>query len=151
MHTRILGMALVAATLVSPAWSFGEVGRWSSGWGQGTSEYIVVDAKQNQLYIACNDTNPATMTLTVGGRDYTYGQGERSDFVLFIDGKGPFNASNAGSRATGGHFRAAWSAIRKAKTLQARTGDGKVVKFPLTGAARALPAIGSKDFSCVTM
>lgn len=96
MIRHSFGPALLASVLASPVWAFGEVGRWSSGWGQGTAEYVVVDARQNQLYIACNDTEPATMTLTVGGRNYTREQG---DFVLFIDGKGPYYASDAGSRS----------------------------------------------------
>lgn len=147
MIRHSFGPALLASVLASPVWAFGEVGRWSSGWGQGTAEYVVVDARQNQLYIACNDTGPATMALTVGGRNYTREQG---DFVLFIDGKGPYYASDAGSRAGGDNFRVAWDALRTGRSVQARTGDGKVVTFPLTGAAKVLPARTSKLFQCVT-
>ena len=150
MIRHSFGLALLASVLASPVWAFGEVGRWSGGWGQGTAEYVVVDARQNRLYIACNDSEPATMTLTVGGRDYAHGQGDRNDFVLLIDGKGPYYASDAGSRVGGDNFRVAWDALRTGRTVQARTGDGKVVSFSLTGAAKVLPARTSKQFQCVT-
>lgn len=54
----------------SVAFAYGEAGRWSSGWGQGTSEYTAVVNAQNNLYIACNDTRKVSMTATVQGKEY---------------------------------------------------------------------------------
>ncbi|MEO9384238.1 hypothetical protein [Chromobacterium phragmitis] len=147
---RPLILAALAALISQQALAFGETGRWSSGWGQGISEYMVKDAKGNQLYIACNNDGetPATMTLTVGRKQYGYGS--QQDFVLILDGKAPLSPSDAGSRAGGDNFRLAWDGLRKAKTLVAKTADGKTLSLPLTGAAKALPSSKSKEYSCVT-
>lgn len=147
---KLLLLGVVAIAASTPVLAFGEAGRWSSGWGQGVSEYVVNDGKGNQLYIACSDDEqtPANMTLTVGGK--RYGFAESRDFVLIIDGKPPLSPSDAGSNAGGDNFRVAWDGIRKAKTLVAKTADGKTVSLPVTGAAKALPSMKSKQYSCVT-
>lgn len=138
---------VIAGLLVSgTAMAFGEAGRWSSGWGQGVSEYTVVDAKQNALYIACG-SDPATMTLTLGGKQYGYGS--QVGFSLIIDGKQIDAPYETESRLGSGNFRYAWNAIRKAKTLQAKTDNGKLISLPLAGAAKVLPASKAKDFPCV--
>ncbi|MEN6079640.1 hypothetical protein [Chromobacterium piscinae] len=143
-------LAALAALISQQVLAFGETGRWSSGWGQGVSEYMVKDAKGNQLYIACNNDGqtPAIMTLTVGSKEYGYGSNQ--DFVLIIDGKAPLAPSDAGSDAGGDNFRLAWDGIRKAKTLVAKTVDGKVIPLPLIGAAKTLPSSKSKTYRCVT-
>ena len=40
------------------------------------------------------------------------------------------------------NFNYAWQAMRKAKTLQAKTSDGKILNLPIKGAAKAIPAKG---------
>ena len=147
MKTTITA-GLLGLLLSSQVLAFGEVGRWSSGWGQGVTEYVVVDAKQNQLYIACGD-EPAHMTLTVAGREYGYGTNQ--DFSLVIDGKEVEGMSDADSRVGSDNFRYAWDRIRKAKSLAAKLPNGKLVPLPLTGAAKVLPASNSKGFPCHTL
>jgi len=137
---------VLAAALVSGSVLAAGTGHWQSGFGQGNFEYFVTDAKQNRLYIACNDSEPATMTLTLNGKDY--GHGADVGFNLIVDGKQIDAPYDAGSHVGSENFRYAWDAIRKAKTLQAKTDNGKVVSLPLTGAAKALPASKSKLFAC---
>lgn len=140
--------AACATTLVSTAHAFGEVGRWTSGWGQGTSEYTVVDAKHNALYIACSEDRPVSMSLTVAGKEY--GSYTKREFNLIIDGNEISTPYATDSRVGTNNFLYAWEALRKAKSLQAKTADGKIVTFPLAGAAKTLPGSKSRDFACRT-
>ncbi|MBX3905235.1 MULTISPECIES: hypothetical protein [Ralstonia] len=140
--------AACSGALVSTAHAFGEVGRWTSGWGQGTSEYTVVDAKRNALYIACSEDRPVSMSLTVAGKEY--GSYTQQEFSLIIDGKEISTPYATSSRVGADNFRYAWDAMRKAKSLQAKTADGKVVTLPLVNAAKALPSSKSREFACRT-
>lgn len=63
-------IATLLALLSTQAWAYGEAGQWSSGWGQGTTEYTAVVDEKNSLYIACNDTAKVSMTATVNGKEY---------------------------------------------------------------------------------
>lgn len=145
---RNVVMTAVALLISQGAWAYGEVGRWSSGWGQGVSEYTVVDAKQNTLYIACSDMDTAHMTLTIGKKQYGYQ--EDKGFSLIIDGKQVDAPYDTSSRVGSGNFNYAWDAMRKAKTLQAKTDDGLVISLPLVGVAKTLPPRSAKDFPCKT-
>ena len=49
MKTIILISSLLLSTY---AHAYGEAGRWSSGWGQGTSEYKAVVDENNSIYIS---------------------------------------------------------------------------------------------------
>jgi len=146
MKNRIT-LALLGLTISSGALAFGEVGRWSSGWGQGVSEYTVVDAKQNQLYIACGD-EPARMQLTVNGRQYGYGAAQ--GFSLVIDGRDMGEPYETESRVGSDIFKATWAALRKGKTLVAKLPNGQKIPLPLTGAAKVLPSSQSKTYPCRT-
>ena len=141
-------MSLMVLGLVSAqAFAFGEIGQWSSGWGQGVSEYTVVDEKSNSLYIACGD-EPVSMTLTVDRVEY--GSNSKKSFDLIIDGKVIEMPYETSSRVGSDNFRFAWDAIRKAKTLEAKTSAGKTIALPLKSVAKALPASKSKQFVCQT-
>lgn len=140
--------ALAVLLMPTTAQAFGEVGRWSSGWGQGTTEYTVVDAKRNALYIACSDSAPVTMTLTFAGKEY--GSYAKQGFDLIIDGSAISTPYETSSRVGSNNFRYTWDALRKAKTLEAKTADGRLVALPLVGAAKTLPATKSRDFPCHT-
>ena len=77
-------ITLTTILLCNNALAYGEAGRWSSGWGQGTSEYTAVVNEQNHLYIACNDTRKVSMTATVQGKEY--GSYARQAFSIIVDG-----------------------------------------------------------------
>lgn len=145
--TYRITMALLGLCISSAAWAYGEVGRWSSGWGQGVSEYVVVDARHNQLYIACGD-DPATMVLTVNGHDYGYGAAQ--GFALLIDGREVGQPYETESRVGSDNFRFAWDGIRKARKLAARLPSGQLLPLPLKDAAKTLPARQSNAYPCVT-
>ena len=126
--------------------AYGEPGQWSSGWGQGVTEYTAVAGKQSDLYIACSDSMPVSMVLTVDGKQY--GSGEAKGFDLIIDAKEIATPYETGSRVGANNFLYAWEALRKAKQIRARTADGKIVELPIKHAAKALPKTSDKNFPC---
>ncbi len=146
MKRRLLVAAL--ASLPLTALAYGEIGQWSSGWGQGTSEYTVVDARGNALYIACSEDRPVSMSLTVNGVEY--GSYQSKGFDLLIDGTEVQAPYDTASRVGANNFLHAWDALRNAQTLQARTEDGQIVSLPTQGSARTLPAWGTPEFTCTT-
>lgn len=145
MKHGVIGWLLFSATC--GAWAYGEIGQWSSGWGQGVTEYTAVVSNKTSLYIACDEhEKPVSMTLTIEGKDY--GSGAKKGFDLIIDGKEITTPYDTGSRVGANNFFYAWDAIRKAKTLKAKTEDGKMVDLPLKGAAKVLPSTKAKKFTC---
>ena len=81
MKTIILISSLLLSTY---AHAYGEAGRWSSGWGQGTSEYTAAVDENNSLYIACNDIKAVSMTAKVAGKEF--GSNGAQSFDLIVDG-----------------------------------------------------------------
>lgn len=122
-------------------------GEWSTGWGQGTSEYIAeVDAK-NGLNIACNDVEPVKMMATVNGKQY--GSYASESFDLIIDGFRYSTPYETGSRLGANNFSSMWNELRQAKTITLVTEDGQTLSLPTTGAADALPATNSREYDCI--
>lgn len=78
-------IALSAFVLHTSAFAFGEKGTWSSGWGQGVSEYTAVNQAGDEIYIACSNMQPVSINLTVNGK--SYGSGDDGGFDLILDGK----------------------------------------------------------------
>lgn len=146
MKKVIISIAMAALPLVAMA--YGEVGQWSSGWAQGVSEYTTIDSAGNSLYIACSEDKAVSMTLTVGGIEY--GSYTERAFDLLIDGAEMQTPYDTGSMAGESIFQATWEGLRKAKTLKARTSDGKVIELPTKGSSKALPAWGTPEYSCLT-
>lgn len=146
MKRIILSCAL--STLSCLAMAFGEIGQWSSGWGQGVSEYNVSDAQGNSLYIACSEDRPVSMILTLNGQEY--GSYSEQGFDLLIDGQAIQTPYDTASRVGANNFLFAWEALRKARTLQAKTSDGQFIDLPTQGSAKTLPAQGSAEYVCQT-
>lgn len=149
---RLVTAFTIAATIafipVSGASAFGEPNTWSSGWGQGVSEYIAVNHNGDELYIACSNMSPVSMTLIANGK--SYGGGEQEDFSLTIDGTTIQHPYETSSRVDADNFLYAWDLLRKANSIQAVTSDGAKIELPSQGSARALPAWGTPEFSCHT-
>ena len=144
MKRIALGSLLLA--LACGVQAYGEFGQWSSGWGQGVTEYTAVASKQTALYIACSDSMPVSMTLTANGK--RYGSGEAKGFDLIIDAKEIATPYETGSRVGANNFLYTWDALRKAKQIRARTADGKLVELPIKHAAKTLPKTSDKGFPC---
>lgn len=144
MKTIILISSLLLSTY---AHAYGEAGRWSSGWGQGTSEYTAAVDENNSLYIACNDINAVTMTAKIAGKEYgSYGT---QSFDLIVDGTRYPTPYETSSRIGANNFYQMWNQLRKAKTITLETQDGKTLALPTAEAANALPATGTPGFGCL--
>ena len=141
-----IALASLLLGLACGAQAYGELAQWSSGWGQGVTEYTAVASKQTALYIACSDSMPVSMVLTVNGKQY--GSGEAKGFDLIIDTKEIATPYETGSRVGANNFLYAWDALRKAKQIRARTVDGKTVELPIKYAAKTLPKTSDKSFPC---
>ncbi|MCR3895682.1 hypothetical protein NUK31_22375, partial [Aeromonas caviae] len=108
-------ITLTAILLCNNALAYGEAGRWSSGWGQGTSEYTAVVNEQNHLYIACNDTRKVSMTATVQGKEYGSYAGQA--FTIIVDGSQYDAPYETESRVGENNFFDMWGKLRKAKSI----------------------------------
>jgi hypothetical protein len=140
MKKLVLGSALLLASM--NAMAFGEVGQWSSGWGQGVSEYTAVSVDGNSIYIACQPDKDMYMSVKVGGEKYDAG------FDLVIDGelfKTPYDTKTTEIAVD---FPMLWVHLRKAKNIQVKTHDGKTASLPSKGSNKTLPAVGSPDLEC---
>lgn len=127
---------------------FKEIGQWGSGWGQGVSEYGVTTSKGDTLYIACSKDRPVSMMLYVNGVEY--GPYSKKPFSLIIDGTEIQTPYETASRVGADNFIFAWDALRKAKRLQAKTVDGKLLDLPTAGANKVLPPNNTPDNDCKT-
>ncbi|MGQ6550885.1 hypothetical protein ACUNEV_25610 [Serratia sp. IR-2025] len=134
--------------IATRVYAFGEPGQWSSGWGQGVSEYTVVMQSGDSLYIACSEDQPVSMTLSLKGKKY--GSYSQQGFDLIINGTEVQTPYDTDSRVGSNNFTYAWDALRKATRLQAKTTDGQTVDLPTKGVATALPARGTSEFDCKT-
>ncbi len=134
--------------IATRVYAFGESGQWSSGWGQGVSEYTVVTQSGDSLYIACSEDNPVSMTLKLKGKEY--GSYSQYGFDLIINGSEVQTPYDTDSRVGSNNFTYAWNALRKATRLQAKTTDGQTVDLSVKGVAAALPAWGTPEFVCKT-
>lgn len=125
--------------------AYGEAGQWSSGWGQGTTEYTAVIDANNNLYIACNDSQKVTMTVTYKGK--AYGSDSQQPFSIEVDGTHYDTPYETESRVGENNFHDMWDKMRKAKSIVVLV-DGKKMKLPTKEAATILPATNSKEFGC---
>lgn len=147
MRHLMAGFCLGLSLVTLPALVRAEPGRWTSGWGQGTSEFFVDDHRGNRLYISCDGyENPGRMWVTLNGR--SYGFQERYSFDLIINGQRVESPDNAFSRLGSALFNQAWDLLRQARTIRVLTHDGKEAGFPVKGVAKALPARSSKNDPC---
>ena len=124
-----------------------QAGQWTTGWGQGTSEYIAEVDTKNGLNIACNDINPVRMMATVNGKEY--GSFASQSFNLVVDGVRYSTPYETNSRLGANNFAQMWNQLRQAKTITLETQDGQTLALPTAGVADALPATNSREFGCV--
>lgn len=146
---------LVSLLLISTtALAVGEPGRWSTGWGQGTTEYMATVDKQNSLYIGCNDTEKVFMMVTIKGNEYVpeqhiYNPDDKNAFAIIIDGERfdtPYlTESNAGEQS----FYYMWDKLRGAKNIVVETADKQQLTLPTQDVASILPATKATAFGCL--
>lgn len=142
----VIGLAIVPVTASA---YFGEPGTWSSGWGQGVSEYSAVSADETaELYIACSEFDPVSMNLTIN--NVTYGNDQQGEFNLILDDHEVEIPHYTNSRVHADNFLYAWERMREATSIIAVTDDGIQVELPSRGSAKALPGVGEPGMVCKT-
>ncbi len=116
---------------------FGQVGGWSSGWGQGISEYQATVTKDTYLYIACGK-GKREMIFRVKDKLYD-NESQGTAFNIEIDGviEEPYELTDI------------WEQMRMAKKLRVVTLDnGVFIDIPVSNIQNSLPNIHSKEFTC---
>ncbi|WP_316672910.1 hypothetical protein [uncultured Tolumonas sp.] len=147
MKSKKLLVATLGLFTCLQVFAFDEAGRWSSGWGQGTSEYETKVSEQNKLYIACSDSKKVSMIATVNGKEY--GSYSNIAFSLIVDGTQYDEPYNTESRVGGNNFYDMWEKLRKAHQIELLTSDGQKLTLPTQDAEKVLPSTNSKDFACL--
>ena len=137
----------IVALLSNNALAYGEAGQWSSGWGQGTTEYTAVVDAHNSLYIACSDIAKVSMTATVKGQEY--GSYAAKGFSLIVNGSEYSAPYETSSRVGENNFYDMWAKLRKAKSITIVTADGQKLALPVKGVSVTLPATNTSAFSCL--
>lgn len=140
MKIRVFVAAGIFA-LSSPA--FAEpIGRWFSGYGQGTTEFGIKNdsAGSDYFYIACSDRG-ASISFTVGGINPS----PRSTVIIVIGaeeyelGVGKSGEFKTSSHVAYDNFRSLWASLRACKAMRVRLSTEQSTVFSLTGAAKILP------------
>jgi hypothetical protein len=151
---RALLIASATALLCSNAMAYGEAGRWSSGYAQGTTEYTAVVDEQNQLYIACDDIHKVSMIVTINGKEYLpetkrYNPDDPNAFAVVVDGERFDTPYLTESDAGESSFHDMWDKLRDAKTISIVTADAQQIALPIKDVASVLPATKSPEFGCL--
>lgn len=141
MHSLLLTCALMPAI----AQAFGNQNTWSSGWGQGVSEFVIKGKGQSQLYLSCEDygSQPATVIFT-DANGHEVSMDEDKNLQIRIDGGEPIDISESDSRVGSNNLVLAWTQLRNGKQVSV-SGEGvKPATFTLAGAAKVLPEFGTQ-------
>ena len=140
-----LALAISSPALAEP------VGRWLSGFGQGTFEYGIKNDSvgSDEVYIACAEDN-TYISFTVGGVSPRQGSNiimtiGPDEFVVMAGKNGYFQTA---SHVDADNFHALWDAMRAGQNLRVRLSTGQSTNFTLKGAAKVLPKAPCKtDFA----
>ena len=118
---------------------------WTSGWGQGVTEYLVDDGNKNELNISCPDESGAISGYaTINGNLYSSDDG---GFNVIVDGEAYNNPFKTDCNVCAANFPFFWSALRKANNIKIEAG-GKTVVLPTKNVGKVLPSLKSKNNTC---
>lgn len=148
MKIKACLIGAICIGLNASAWAFGEVNHWSSGWGQGTTEYVVKGKGQSQLYIGCNpDKAMFVMFTDAVGRSLTNydAQAQMRSFYVAVDGRAPILFNDVLSRVGADSVHFAWDKLRKGNMVVV-SGEGmQTTRFTLKDAGQILPTFSQSD------
>lgn len=153
LQTQLFHGLLIA---IFPLATLAATYEWSSGYGQGTTEYHVDDGNGNSLAIWCphGQGKSASAKMTTRGLDYYSPKNTAIQHMIemsfVIDGvefDDPFNTS---CRACENNFvQSFWPALLKANNLFVRA-DGYEVRFPTKGLRNELLPLNDPANPCLT-
>ena len=145
MKKTILATLLIAFTSL-PA--LAAEGRWIEGYGQGNLEYFI-DMKGMRLYISCPTKDGSADAMSSVSLQNINTSKDAKAFTITVNGTtftGPFDAD---SRVGENNFIALINALRKGDAVVKVANQS--LTFPVSNAAKIIPATNSKKFSCNTM
>lgn len=146
MNKLSLGaLVLVYGLVPVMAQAFGNKDTWSSGWGQGVSEFVIKGKGQSQLYLSCEDygSQPATVIFT-DANGHEVSMDEDKNLQVRIDGGELVDISESDSRVGSNNLVLAWTQLRNGKQVSV-SGEGvKPATFTLAGVAKVLPEFGTQ-------
>lgn len=147
-RTTINASLLVCAMLPLVAQAFGNHQTWTSGFAQGSSDYIILGKGKAQLYLACGDgSKSATLIFTdPNGHNISMDGGKR--LLLKIDDNDVVDISDTNSRAGDASITWAWNHLRTGKQVMVSGDNVRPATFTLNGADKVLPEFGSEE--CVS-
>lgn len=139
----ITGAAAILGGFLAPTFAHAVEGRWIEGFSQGNYEFFV-DKQDMRLYLGCRTEEGSSSYVALSQIDRGL---DVPRFQIKVDGMtfdAPFETA---SRVGSSNFHALMQALRKAPATV--TYQGKTTVFPVTGAAKAIPA-GVKATVCRT-
>lgn len=140
--SRIWNVTALAATmLIAAPVSAEPIGRWWTGFGQGTTEYGIKNdsAGSDTIYIACAPDH-TYVSFRVGGVEPK--QGETTIITIGAD-EYELNGGEWGYFETKSHvesdtFIALWQSLRSGAAARVRLQTGQSTAFTLKGASKVL-------------
>jgi hypothetical protein len=147
-RTTINASLLACAMLPLVAQAFGNHQTWTSGFAQGSSEYVILGKGKSQLYLACGDgSRSATLIFTdPAGHDISMDSGKR--LLLKTDEDDAVDISDTDSHAGEGSITSAWNHLRNGKQVTVSGENVRSATFTLNGAGKVLPEFGTQG--CVS-
>jgi hypothetical protein len=135
-------MLAIFSVSISTFVSAEPIGRWFSGFGQGTMEYGIKNdsAGSDYFYIACSPDFGTSISITVRGKDAPANQNVivvigSEEYDLFTDKNGDFSTE---SRVASDTFRSLWNSIRSGSAMRVRLQSGESTVFTLEGSGKVL-------------
>lgn len=147
-RTTINVSLLTCALLPAIAQAFGNHEAWTSGYAQGSSEYIILGKSKSQLYLACGDGSQSAMLIFTDpdGHEISMDSGKR--LLLKIDDEDAVDISSTDSHAGDGSITWAWDHLRTGKRVMVSGENVQPVTFTLNEAGKVLPEFGTQG--CVS-
>lgn len=142
---------LLIALAVVPIYAAAADWEWSSGWGMGTSEYMVSDGNYTDLVISCPNFNEegdglVSASATIAGKSF-YSE-DQQGFDVVVDGQRFSNPFFTDCRACSANFPIFWDKLREANNLELIAPDGYTGRLPVRKIEEALPARSSDQYAC---
>lgn len=148
MSFRTIMPLTLALCFSSQAQAFGTHDAWTSGFAQGSAEYIILGKGQSQLYLACDSSGSQAATIIftdANGHQVTMDSGQK--LTMKIDSEEEVNISESESRVGSDNLMWAWNTLRSGRNVIVSGTGAKPAAFTLKGAGAVIPEFG--DNGCV--
>ncbi|HBP1969508.1 hypothetical protein FA346_26245 [Pseudomonas aeruginosa] len=145
MNSKHLLALALAWALTSTAW--GGTYEWTSGWGQGVSEYQADDGNGNALSISCPDHEGGYISAYADIAGKAYSSDQEGGFDVIADGVLYSNPFFTDCRVCAANFPGFWKALRQANNLQI-SAEGRTVNLPTKNLEAVLRPLDDPHNSC---